>query len=57
VETTGGLPHIVYIFRKLLSRVTFASQTLCLYVAPLKIIKLKVDDAGKYAINATHSSL
>jgi len=37
----GRYPHILYIFRKLFSRTTFDSQTVCLCLKPLKIIKLQ----------------
>jgi len=49
----GSYHPVVYIFRKLCLRATFASQRVCLYLEPLKISSLKVYDARKIRKNAT----
>jgi len=50
-----GLPHKLYIFRKLFPRTTLASEIVCLYLQALK--SFIVDDAGKICKNATYFAL
>jgi len=50
-----GLPHKLYILRKLFPRTTLASEIVCLHLQALK--SFKVDDAGKICKNATYFAL